>query len=59
MPPDGRVELKPGGLHVMMMGLREPLKSGATLVLNLTFEKNDSGSLDVPIAGPGATRPPQ
>jgi len=59
IPSGGRVELKPGGLHVMMMGLREPLKRGTTLVLNLTFEKNGSGSLDVPIAGPGATRPPQ
>ncbi|MDH5750480.1 MAG: copper chaperone PCu(A)C [Rhodospirillales bacterium] len=46
--------LKPGGLHVMLMGLTEPLKENATLHLTLTFEK--SGTLDImaPIKKAGA-----
>lgn len=37
--PAGRtVELKPGGFHVMLMDLKQPLKAGDTVVLTLTFE---------------------
>ncbi|MDJ0949746.1 MAG: copper chaperone PCu(A)C [Alphaproteobacteria bacterium] len=32
-------ELKPGGLHIMMMGLKQPLKEGEMVPLTLTFEK--------------------
>ena len=32
------VELKPGGYHVMLMGLAQPLKEGDTVPLSLTFE---------------------
>ena len=32
------VELKPGGYHVMLMGLAHPLKEGDTVPLSLTFE---------------------
>ena len=31
--------MKPGGLHVMLMGLKSPLKEGASFPLTLTFEK--------------------
>jgi copper(I)-binding protein len=40
VPKDGTVELKPGGTHVMLMGLKQPLQSGATLELDLKFEKS-------------------
>jgi periplasmic copper chaperone A len=33
------VELKPGGFHLMLMGLRSPLVKGESLELELTFEK--------------------
>ena len=37
--PAGRaVELKPGGYHVMMMGLARPLKKGEMVPIRLTFE---------------------
>ena len=37
--PAGRpVELKPGGYHVMLMGLKQELKEGETVPLTLTFE---------------------
>ena len=39
VPAHGSAELKPLGLHVMLMGLKEPLKVGETLPLTLVFEK--------------------
>jgi len=37
--PAGRsVELKPGGLHVMLMDLKNPLKAGDKVPLTLTIE---------------------
>jgi copper(I)-binding protein len=39
IPAHGSAELKPLGLHVMLMGLKDPLKTGATLPLTLVFEK--------------------
>jgi periplasmic copper chaperone A len=38
IPAHGSAELKPLGLHVMMMGLKAPLKAGDTLPLTLVFE---------------------
>ena len=58
IPAGGKVELKPMGLHVMMMGVTEKLVEGETLVLTLTFEKAGSVELAVPIAGPGAMMAP-
>ena len=37
--PAGKViELKPGGYHVMLMDLKQPLKAGETVPLTLVFE---------------------
>jgi hypothetical protein len=49
--------LKPGGLHVMLMGLKAPLKKGQAFTLTLTFE--NAGSVDVAVEtqGPGAMAP--
>ena len=38
LPAGKAVELKPGGYHVMLMDLVEPLKEGDTVPLQLTFE---------------------
>lgn len=35
----GQAELKPGGLHIMLLDLKAPLKEGQTFPLTLTFEK--------------------
>lgn len=40
IPAKGTVELKPGGTHVMLMGLKQPLSAGATLALDLKFQKS-------------------
>jgi len=44
----GKVELKPGGLHVMLIGLKQPLRDGDKFPLTLTFEK--AGAVTVEIA---------
>ena len=39
VPANGRTELKPGGLHVMLIGLNRELKAGDKVQLTLNFEK--------------------
>jgi len=39
VPATGKVTLKPGGLHVMLMDLRKPLAAGSSIKLTLTFAK--------------------
>ena len=38
VPKGGSVELKPGGLHVMFIGLKAPLKSGTSFPVTLKFK---------------------
>jgi copper(I)-binding protein len=38
VPAGGEVTLKPGSFHVMLMGLKQPLKAGDTVPLTLTFK---------------------
>ncbi|MFZ5918764.1 MAG: copper chaperone PCu(A)C [Chloroflexota bacterium] len=47
VPAGGSVELKPGGLHIMLIDLIEPLQSGQTVPLTLEFEK--SGEIDIEV----------
>ena len=39
VPADSEVMLKPGGFHVMLMMLAEPLANGAEFDVTLTFEQ--------------------
>jgi copper(I)-binding protein len=45
LPAGKMVTLAPGGLHLMLMGLKAPLKLGDKLPLKLRFEK--AGEIDV------------
>jgi copper(I)-binding protein len=45
IPAGGSVELKPGGYHIMLMGLKAPLKKGGMIMLQLKFEH--AGPVDV------------
>lgn len=56
LDPGKPVELKPGGIHVMMMGLKRPLKEGDTFPLTLTF-KSGKREVEVRIEKPGAGAP--
>ena len=57
VPAYGRVLLKPGGYHVMLMGLSKPLMRGQTFMLSLTFEKAGTAIVNVAILGPGSRGP--
>jgi copper(I)-binding protein len=39
LPAGGRVAFAPGGLHLMLMGLRQPLVTGERVPLVLEFER--------------------
>ncbi|MBS3799949.1 MAG: copper chaperone PCu(A)C [Thioalkalivibrio sp.] len=41
IPANGRVDLQPGGLHVMLIDLQEPLEEGAQVPLRLDLENGD------------------
>ena len=47
VPPGGKLELKPGGYHIMLLDLKQPLKVGDKLPLRLTFE--NLGTIDIPV----------
>jgi len=49
VPAHARVEFKPGGYHIMLVGLTRDLKEGETLTLTLQFEKSGAIKVDVPI----------
>ena len=40
--PGERISLKPGGLHIMLMKLSEPLTDGQSIDICLELENNDS-----------------
>ncbi len=48
IPPGQTVTLQPGGLHLMFMGLTQPLAQGATVPVTLRFER--AGEVQVPLA---------
>ncbi|WP_135079123.1 copper chaperone PCu(A)C [Terasakiella sp. SH-1] len=50
----GMTMLKPGGLHVMFMGLNEPLKEGSIFPLTLVFEKAGEMNVTVMVKKVGA-----
>ena len=47
IPAGARVALKPGGLHVMLLDLKQPLVSGDTVPLTLTFAR--AGTVEVTV----------
>ncbi len=49
IPANGSVELKSGGLHVMLINLNEALKVGETFPLTLKFEEFGEVVIDVPV----------
>jgi copper(I)-binding protein len=42
VPAKGMVELKPGGFHIMLMGLKQPLVKGTSIDVTLTFASGAS-----------------
>jgi len=62
LAPGQSVTLAPGGLHVMLIGLAQPLAEGSMIALTLTFERAGAMTLEVPVLeagsrGPGGAMP--
>ncbi len=51
----GKLEMKPGGYHIMFMGLKQPLKQGEEIDLTLRFEKAGELTVKVPVRGVAAS----
>ncbi|MFM1892226.1 MAG: hypothetical protein RLZ44_1303 [Pseudomonadota bacterium] len=49
VPAGGSTELQPGGLHVMLIGLHQPLVEGDQVELELTFEDGSTQLLTAPV----------
>ena len=47
--PGKPAKLETGGLHIMIMDLKQPLKAGETIPLTLTFEKAGKVEVQVPV----------
>jgi copper(I)-binding protein len=52
VPAKGMVELKPGGLHVMLIGLKRDLKAGDRFPVTLKFQKSGEVKLTVGVRAP-------
>jgi periplasmic copper chaperone A len=52
LPAGKKVELKPGGLHIMFIGLKAPLKQGDKFPLKLKFEKAGEVTVEVSVEVP-------
>jgi copper(I)-binding protein len=55
--PGQTVELKPGSLHVMLVGLKQPLQQGQHVKGTLVFEKAGKVDVEFSVASIGATTP--
>ncbi len=54
VPANGSVELKPGGLHLMFMDIKSPLKAGEAVPVKLKFQKAGEVEIKVPVREMGA-----
>jgi copper(I)-binding protein len=59
IPAGGSVTLAPGGYHLMMMGLKGPLKQGSTVPVTLVFEKAGTVEVELTVEAMGASHPAQ
>lgn len=48
------VALKPGGMHIMLMDLKAPLKRGDTVPVTLDFESGGDITVEIPVRKIGA-----
>ncbi len=54
LPTGKKVELKPGGFHLMFVGLKAPLKAGDKFPMTLKFEKAGEVEVTVNVEAPTA-----
>ncbi len=58
VPAGKTVELKPGGLHIMLIGLKAPLANGSSFPLKLKFEKGGDVVVDMKVMSRPAAADP-
>jgi hypothetical protein len=51
------VTLRPGGLHLMLIGLSQPLRQGETVPVTLRFERAGEVQVALPVQAAGAREP--
>lgn len=54
VPAGGEVKLEPGGMHVMLMGVHQPLKAGDHFPMTLSFERAGDVAVTVHVADAAA-----
>ncbi len=54
LPANGKLELKPGGYHLMLLQLNAPLKAGDKVPVTLQFEKAGAVKIELEVRAMGA-----
>ncbi|MDP3417694.1 copper chaperone PCu(A)C [Falsiroseomonas sp.] len=57
LPAGGTVTLQPGGLHLMLIDLKQPLRQGETVPVTLVFEKAGEVQAQLAVQSAGARGP--
>lgn len=52
LPPRKKIQMAPGGMHVMLMELKQPLTAGQSFPLTLTFEHAPPMTVTVAVRQP-------
>jgi copper(I)-binding protein len=52
VPANGKAELKPGGMHIMLIGLKQDLKPGDKINLTLVFENAGRVNVEAEVRAP-------
>lgn len=56
LPAGATVELKPGGLHIMLMGLKSRLEPGDEVEITLIYGDGSQATVTAPVRKIGATK---
>jgi copper(I)-binding protein len=57
VPGRGRVELKPGSAHLMLLDIKRPFKQGEKIPVTLRFERSGEIQVEMEVRAAGATAP--
>jgi periplasmic copper chaperone A len=49
VPAGGKLEMKPGGYHIMLLGVKQALKPGDMVHVTLTFQNAGEMSVEAPV----------
>ena len=58
VPGHGQVELKPGGLHIMLIGMSRNLQVGERVIINLEFADGERVTVNAPVQMAGDMHTP-